>query len=393
ITDYNYLLPESKIANFPLNQRDESKLLVLRDEEITDSQFKNLPSFIPSESFFVFNDTKVIKARLIFHKPEGARIEIFCLEEIESGSNYVIWNCYVGNSKKWKNTELILQDSISNFSIRAQRIGIDDDIQKIKFSWDDTQSSFEEMLELFGKVPLPPYIDREPVEEDKERYQTIYARYDGSVAAPTAGLHFTQFVLENLEAKKCKLDYVTLHVGAGTFKPVSSDDALKHPMHEEKVIIQKDTLLKLIQNLNNKVIAVGTTSMRTLESLYWAGYQIITGNNNALTETGMFFIDQFEPYRNQGNISTTEALTALYNYLRINNLKELTGITKIMIIPGYKFRVCNALITNFHQPQSTLLLLVAAFIGDKWKAVYEHALNNGYRFLSYGDSCLFFQKV
>lgn len=392
ISDYNYPLPDSGIASFPLEQRDESKLLVLNNGQITDSQFKHLSEFIPSQSLFIFNDTKVIKARLIFHKPEGARIEVFCLDEIESESGRAIWKCYVGNSKKWKNIELTLRHPSNGMVIKAERLHTEADTHDIQFTWNDKDYLFEDVLEIFGKVPLPPYIHREPVAEDSERYQTIYARYDGSVAAPTAGLHFTKPVFDSLENKKCKLDYVTLHVGAGTFKPVSSDDALNHPMHEEKVIIHKDTILHLIQNLNNLVVSVGTTSMRTLESLYWAGTQIITGKSR-LPEDGFFFIDQFEPYNNKGTISTTDALTAVYDYLRQNHLKEITGVTKIMIIPGYQFRVCKALVTNFHQPQSTLLLLVAAFIGEKWKTVYDHALDNDYRFLSYGDSCLFFKET
>lgn len=390
ISDYNYPLPESRIALYPLDKRDESKLLVLKDGTITDSQFKTLPDFIPHKSLFIFNNTRVIKARLLFYKPEGARIEIFCLDEAKSGSGFAIWNCYVGNSKKWKNQQLRLQSIDNTINLTAVRISMDGDTQQIKFEWNDPSLTFDNILEIFGRVPLPPYINREPVEEDRERYQTIYARYDGSVAAPTAGLHFTQPVLEKLEEKHCTKDYLTLHVGAGTFKPVTTHNAADHSMHEEKVIIHKDTVLRLIQNLDETTVAVGTTSMRSLESLYWTGHQIITGNDRQLKDNGMFYIDQWEPYRQSGNISTSDALTAVYDFMRHHSLKEITGVTKIMIVPGYDFKVCKALVTNFHQPQSTLLLLVAAFIGDKWKAVYEHALENDYRFLSYGDSCLFY---
>lgn len=390
ISGYNYPLPESRIAIYPLEKRDDSKLLVLKDSSIEDSQFKNFAEFIPEKSFFIFNNTKVIKARLVFYKPEGARIEIFCLDEVEAGAGYALWNCYVGNSKKWKNQELKQYSDEMQFTLTAERISTDGDTQRIRFAWNNTALNFENILEVFGRVPLPPYIHREPVAEDRERYQTIYATHDGSVAAPTAGLHFTESVFERLQEKHCNRDYVTLHVGAGTFKPVSSDNAAEHPMHEEKVIIQKDTILRLIQSLNETIVAVGTTSMRSLESLYWAGHQIITGNDHYLKENGMFYIDQWEPYGAIGNISVADALTAIYDYLRHNSLKEITGMTRIMIVPGYDFKVCKALVTNFHQPQSTLLLLVAAFIGEKWKSVYEHALSYDYRFLSYGDSCLFF---
>lgn len=391
ITDYNYNLPDSRIARFPLEKRDQSKLLVLKDNIITDSQFVQLPDYIPSRSLLIFNNTRVIKARLIFNKPGGARIEIFCLDEESTGNGYAVWQCYVGNSKKWKHGSLTLTDAENNLILEASRISTTGDTHLIRFTWNNAQRSFEELLEIFGKIPLPPYIDREPVAGDRERYQTIYARYDGSVAAPTAGLHFTDTVLERLLQDKNTIDYLTLHVGAGTFKPVTVDNALKHQMHEEKVIIHRDTILRLIQNIDKTIVPIGTTSMRSLESLYWVGHQLITGKVKNLGETGLFHVEQFEPYIDSGNISTHDSLTAIYDYLKVNHLTELCGSTGIMIFPGYKFRICNALVTNFHQPQSTLLLLVAAFIGERWKTIYQHALNNDYRFLSYGDSCLFFQ--
>lgn len=390
IKDYDYNLPDLKIARFPLDKRDQSKLLVLQGNKITDSNFSILPHLIPSESLLIFNNTRVIKARLIFHKPGGARIEVFCLDEESSGAGFSIWQCYVGNSKKWKSGSLTLLDSNNN-SLEAFRVSTSGDTHLIKFTWNHESRSFEKMLEAFGKIPLPPYIDREPVAEDKARYQTIYAKYDGSVAAPTAGLHFTDTVFHGLNENNITIDYVTLHVGAGTFKPVSVNNALEHQMHEERVIIHRDTILRLIQSLDKTIVSVGTTSMRSLESLYWVGHQIITGIQRNLTETGSFYIDQFEPYQSTGHISAHDSLTAIHDYLRTHRIEEITGLTRIMIVPGYKFRICNALVTNFHQPQSTLLLLVAAFIGEQWKTVYEHALNNGYRFLSYGDSCLFFR--
>jgi len=391
ISNYNYPLPDSRIASFPLTERDQSKLLVLSNERIHDSIFYNLADEIPDNSLFIFNNTKVIKARLIFQKAGGARIEIFCLEETSHGDSFSEWQCYVGNSKRWKSGELSLTDNSTYLCLTAERESINNDTQTIRFKWNNPAYSFEKVLEVFGKVPLPPYIHREAVADDRERYQTIYAKYDGSVAAPTAGLHFTDKVFNDLEAKGCTIDYLTLHVGAGTFKPVSNENAIEHPMHEEKVIIHRDTVLRLIQNLDKTIVSVGTTSMRSLESIYWAGVQIITSSKDNIAETGRFFIDQFEPYKAKGNISAHDALTAVYDNLRTNKLSEISGSTRIMIMPGYNFRICNALVTNFHQPQSTLLLLVAAFIGDRWRKVYDHALNNDYRFLSYGDSCLFFR--
>ncbi len=401
IQSYNYELPDERIARFPLAKRDETKLLVMRGGNITDTKFNSLPDYIPENSLFIFNNTRVIKARLVFHKPGGARIEIFCLnEESFEGTttnqetkihhqNRSVWKCYIGNSKKWKSGSLLLKANGFPF-LKATRISAQSDTSLIMFEWEDPDLSFEKILEYYGLVPLPPYLHREPVESDRERYQTVYAMYDGSVAAPTAGLHFTESVFEKLREKRCTLDYVTLHVGAGTFKPVTAVDAKDHNMHAEKIIIHKDTLLRLIQMIDYQVISVGTTSMRTLESLYWFGLQLITGNTGTLTETGLFNIEQWEPYQSKGNISSLDSLTAIYDYMRENNLNEISGYTSIMIVPGYHFKICKALVTNFHQPQSTLLLLVAAFIGNDWKKAYEHALTNDFRFLSYGDSCLFY---
>lgn len=401
IQSYSYELPNEKIAKFPLSKRDDTKLLVMDNGNITDTHFQRLSDFIPENSLFIFNNTRVIKARLVFHKPGGARIEVFCLNE-ESGENNAVkpdikyshqsksvWKCYIGNSKKWKSGSLLLK--ADNFpSLTATRLSTDSDTSLVLFEWQDPALSFENILEFYGLVPLPPYLNREPVEDDKQRYQTVYATHDGSVAAPTAGLHFTESVFQKLREKRCILDYVTLHVGAGTFKPVTALLANDHNMHAEKIIIHKDTLLRLIQKINDPVISVGTTSMRTLESLYWLGLQLIAGNTNNLAETRLFHIEQWEPYQSKGNISSLDALTAIYDYMRQNNLKEMSGYTSIMIVPGYHFKICKALVTNFHQPQSTLLLLVAAFVGNDWKKAYDYALTNNFRFLSYGDSCLFF---
>ncbi len=388
IADYNYNLPELRIAKFPLERRDETRLLVFKDNAITDSHFHSIDSFLPEGSLLIFNDTRVIKARLVFHKEGGARIEVFCLNELESGEGFARWKCYVGNAKRWKKEDLVLH-SEGFTPLTATKEMVTDDSFTVLFTWHDKSMLFEDLLEIYGKVPLPPYLNREPEEEDKSRYQTIYARYEGSVAAPTAGLHFTDDIFLKLENRKCLVDYVTLHVGAGTFKPVSADNVADHQMHEERIIIKRPVLLRLIGNLNKNIIPVGTTSMRTLESLYWLGHQILTGKAEAL-KTGSFYIDQWEPYNSADKIHTADALTAIHDYMKKNHLQEISGDTRIMIVPGYQFKVCNALVTNFHQPQSTLLLLVAAFIGDNWKKVYNHALDNDYRFLSYGDGCLFF---
>lgn len=390
ISDYNYPLDESRIAKFPLEKRDITKLLVLKNGQLTDSFFYELDQFIPAGSLLIFNNTKVIKARLVFAKEGGARIEVFCLNKVDEGNGFATWNCYVGNSKRWKNQELTLRADGNIPALTATRISTQLDISRVRFTWDDSSFLFDDILDHYGKVPLPPYLNREPIDDDTKRYQTIYARYDGSVAAPTAGLHFTQKELDSLKNKHCQLDYVTLHVGAGTFKPVTSTDAREHAMHEEKIIIHGDTILRLIQNPDKTIIPVGTTSMRSLESIYWLGYQLATGQETALAATGLFSIDQWEPYQAQLTLSSTEALQAVYHYMMDHKLSEISGLTRIMIVPGYQFKICKALITNFHQPQSTLLLLVAAFIGDSWKQAYQHALDHDYRFLSYGDSCLFF---
>jgi S-adenosylmethionine:tRNA ribosyltransferase-isomerase len=390
ITEYNYPLTEDYIAKYPLENRDDTRLLVYNAHSIIDSFFRNLNQFIPNHSLFIFNDTKVIKARLIFKKPEGSKIEIFCLNDVSSGVGFAIWKCYVGNSKRWKNQELSLPDKNKSLTLVAKRLSTSEDTHTIKFTWEDPNLSFNEILENFGQIPLPPYLNRVPNECDSTRYQTVYAKNDGSVAAPTAGLHFTQRTFKDLELKKCIWENLTLHVGAGTFKPVMVENALDHTMHEEKIIIQIDTISRLISNISQTIIPVGTTSMRSLESIYWLGNQMYNNGIESLEKTGSFFIDQWCPYKNSNNISALDSLKTIESYMISKNLTELSGYTRIMIVPGYTFKLSKALITNFHQPQSTLLLLVAAFIGENWRDVYIHALENKYRFLSYGDSSLLF---
>lgn len=392
IAEFNYPLPDERIARYPLEQRDSSRLLVAENGSIVNGAFKQLADFVPGGSLLVFNNTRVIRARLIFRKEGGARIEVFCLqpEGAYGQTGNAVWKCFIGNAKRWKSGELKLNVETSDgmLTLTATRQEPVGDAHLVGFSWDRMDMPFEQVLEFAGKVPLPPYLNREPVESDAERYQTIYAEYNGSVAAPTAGLHFTPGVLDSLEAKGCSFDYLTLHVGAGTFKPVSAGDAREHQMHEEEVIVEKSFILRLLQNLQGNIIPVGTTSMRSLESLYWLGIQIINGNEPA----GHFSIRQWEPYASDVTIPAAEALQAILDLLSRRMETSISGNTGIMIVPGYRFRICTALITNFHQPQSTLLLLVAAFMGDGWKEAYQYALDNGFRFLSYGDSCLFFRK-
>lgn len=388
ISNYNYPLTEEYIAKYPLENRDDTRLLVY-NKKIIDSFFVKLSDFVPCKSFLIFNDTRVIKARLIFQKEGGSKIEVFCLNEETSGKGYSIWKCYVGNSKKWKN-HVLESTNDNNINLTASRISSNNDTNLVKFTWEDTKLKFEDILEYFGQIPLPPYLNRSAENSDNSRYQTIYARHNGSVAAPTAGLHFTTKTFFDLEQKNCTIEKLTLHVGAGTFKPVNVENALDHLMHEEKIIIRRETILNLIKNINQTIIPVGTTSMRSLESIYWVGHQIYNNNIEYLVKTGSFFVDQWAPYQNHNQISKIDALNAIKEYMDIHNLSELTGYTQIMIIPGYTFKISNALITNFHQPQSTLLLLIAALIGDDWRKVYHHAIHKNYRFLSYGDSSLLF---
>ncbi len=397
IEDYNYNLPEQRIAKFPLPKRDESKLLVYKKGKIHESVFNAIDELLPEDSLLVFNETKVIQARLKFFKETGAKIEIFCLEPFEPTSEIqlafqqkspVAWKCFIGNAKKWKKGSLKIELEIEGKKVifSAKRSGMEGEAHLVEFSW-DADCTFSQILESVGLVPLPPYLNREAEKEDKTRYQTIYARHDGSVAAPTAGLHFTDHVFQKLSAKNIKTDRVILHVGAGTFKPVSSEKISEHEMHTEKIIIKKATIENLIHYQSRKIIVVGTTTVRTLESLYWFGVKLWVDGNQE------FKINQWDPYQEKYQLSqpVEEVLKLVLFFMQKNSLDEVRGETQLMIAPGYEFKIVDILITNFHQPKSTLLLLVSAFIGDDWKKAYDFAMQNNFRFLSYGDSCLFFK--
>lgn len=394
IDEYTYELPSERIAKYPLEKRDESKLLIYKNKSISEDNFKNIDKYLQENSLLVFNNTKVIQARLIFHKETGARIEIFCLEPIAPADFSLAfqqtgkckWKCIVGNLKKWKdeNISLYFKHNNKEYILTATKIDSNNSSQYIEFSWNNTELTFSEVLEAIGEIPIPPYLNREAEASDKERYQTIYSKHNGSVAAPTAGLHFTDNVFDKLKNKKIDFAELTLHVGAGTFKPVKSQTIGEHEMHTEHIYINRNTLQQLINNIG-KITVVGTTSVRTLESIYWLGVKIIENNNIKPEE---LTISQWEVYNLNQNISTLSALSAVLKYMIDKNRETLPSTTQIIIVPSYRFRVINYLITNFHQPKSTLLLLIAAFIGDDWKKIYDYALNNNFRFLSYGDSCL-----
>ncbi|MBR6928904.1 MAG: S-adenosylmethionine:tRNA ribosyltransferase-isomerase [Bacteroidales bacterium] len=393
IEAYDYPLPEERIAKYPLHERDASKLLVLKNNEISESQFKHVGDFLPDEALLVFNETKVIRARLQFHKVTGSRIEVFCLEPEKdyqvafSAVSPVRWKCLIGNAKRWKEGKLSMELTVGGQPVvlSAERISQNDQYAEIEFSWTPENLSFASVLEAAGEIPLPPYLHRDAEPDDRDRYQTVFARYDGSVAAPTAGLHFTQPLIAALRNQGFSFDEVTLHVGAGTFKPVSTDTIGEHAMHSETVIVRKSLIQNLIHRFGKPIVPVGTTSTRTLESLYWIGVM--------LKEQGLdlrpLHVEQWFPYENHDSLSTPEALQWVLDYLDKHNLTRLEASTALMIAPSYKMRVITGLITNFHQPKSTLLLLVSALIGERWKDCYRFALDNGFRFLSYGDSCLF----
>ena len=393
IDEYDYPLPEERIAKYPLAERDASKLLVLKDEKIEASQFKHIGDYLPPKALLVFNETKVIRARLQFQKETGSHIEIFCLEPDDdyqiafSSVSPVRWKCLVGNSKRWREgtLQMTLHADGKEIVLTANRIEKNDQYSEIEFSWEPSEIPFATVLEAAGEIPLPPYLHRDAEPEDRDRYQTVFARYDGSVAAPTAGLHFTKPLLEQLKSNGFDLDEVTLHVGAGTFRPVATQTIGEHAMHSETIIVRKSLIQNLIKHLGGNIIPVGTTSTRTLESLYWIGMM--------LTEQGMaqrdLHVNQWYPYNTHPTLSTKGALQKIIDYLDLHQLNRLEASTALMIAPSYKMKVISGLITNFHQPKSTLLLLVSALIGDQWKEAYQFALDNGFRFLSYGDSCLF----
>lgn len=393
IDDYNYPLPEERIARFPMDQRDHSKLLCLKGDQISEHHFYDLPDLLPDNSLLVFNNTKVIHARLFFRKATGSTIEVFCLEpwrmavsEAFEQRERCTWTCFIGNNKKWKSGPLTLEFEIQNskFEIQASRREAVGNAWIVDFEWTGG-ISFAEVIEHAGVIPLPPYLNRDAEESDATRYQTVYARYDGSVAAPTAGLHFTPEVLDRLAQRDIATEYLTLHVGAGTFKPVSTDTIGEHEMHVEKVQITADQLSNLIKLRDRRLIAVGTTSVRTLESLYWFGVKLKRDPDLA-----MMHIDQWDPYLLEpATPSADEAFDEILRWMQRHDTDHLDGETQLMIAPGYRYHVVDCLITNFHQPKSTLLLLVSALIGDRWHECYRYALDHGFRFLSYGDSCLF----
>lgn len=396
IDQYDYPLPEDRIAKYPLAERDASKLLVLKDGQLQASQFKHIGDFLPPKALLVFNETKVIRARLRFQKATGSQIEIFCLEPEEdyqiafSSASPVRWKCLVGNSKRWREGKLQMSLNVNGNEVvlTAERVEKNDQYSEIEFSWSPSGLPFASVLEAAGEIPLPPYLNREAEPEDRDRYQTVFARYDGSVAAPTAGLHFTKPLLQQLQHQGFELDEVTLHVGAGTFRPVATPTIGEHAMHSETIIVRKSLLENLLRHLESDIIPVGTTSTRTLESLYWIGMML----HEKGTELRELHVEQWYPYENHPSLTTQEALHHIINYMELHQLTRIEASTALMIVPGYQMKVITGLITNFHQPKSTLLLLVSALIGDQWKKAYQYALDNGFRFLSYGDSCIFFQK-
>lgn len=391
---YDYPLPDERIAKFPLPQRDTSKLLLYKGGEITEDKFNTLSSHLPQNSLLVFNNTRVIQARLHFQKESGASIEIFCLEP-SSPADYAlsfqsnescVWDCLVGNSKKWKEGKLTREVEVDGAIVKfsAERITTGSP-QQIRFSWDNTSVTFARLLDAVGELPIPPYLNREAEESDKTTYQTVYSKIEGSVAAPTAGLHFTPEVFASLSKEGVETAEVTLHVGAGTFRPVKSETIGGHDMHTELISVPLEVIEK-IANTTRTVIAVGTTSVRTLESLYHIGAALGREPENPQS----LKVSQWQPYDSPSDISRAEAFRNIAEYLKCNNLTHLVTSTQIIIVPSYQFKVVDGIITNFHQPKSTLLLLVSAYIGggEKWREIYDYALANNFRFLSYGDSSL-----
>ncbi len=397
IGDYDYQLPEERIAKYPLEERDASKLLVYKENKVTDETFSALPNYLPNDTLLLVNNTKVIPARIMFYKNTGAKIEVFCLEPLDGNGDYALalalknqcrWKCIAGNLKKWKGVieaNFIYQEVAHTlFAEIESRV---DEAVTVLFKW-DVDLDFATVVELVGKVPLPPYIKRDTEASDKLRYQTVYAHFKGSVAAPTAGLHFTDRVFKELREKNIEVGEVTLHVGAGTFKPVSAELIGDHVMHAEHVVIEKTLLQKLITHGDKPMVAVGTTTVRSIESLVQIARKILA---NQVED--VFTVTQWDTYQGENqNLTKTETLEILMDYMERNQLTHIEAQTSLMIVPGYEIRFFDAIITNFHQPKSTLLLLVSAFIGQDWKELYKHALDSDYRFLSYGDSSLLYKK-
>ena len=397
IEEYNYPLPEERIAKYPLAQRDQSKLLLYRDGVVTEDVFCHIGKYLPAGTLLVYNNTQVIQARLVFHKDTGARIEVFCLGPSEpsdyqlnlSSRESVVWKFMVGNLKKWKGGALRMRLTAGGEEVvlEAELSATSGNTHEVRFSWSGKDLSFAEILDAAGELPIPPYLNRKTEESDKTTYQTVYSRIQGSVAAPTAGLHFTPEVLAGLRSKGVKTTEVTLHVGAGTFQPVKTADANAHTMHTEIIAVPRQTLADIRDNAGH-ICAVGTTSMRTLESLYYLGTKATVADLRA----GRLRVGQFEPYEREYTMGAAEAMERLISLLDETGEDTLHAETQIMIEPGYRFRMVDMLVTNFHQPKSTLLLLVSAFVDGDWQRIYDYALGNGFRFLSYGDSSLLFRR-
>lgn len=397
LSAYNYELPEDRIAQYPLEKRDEARMLVYRQGQISHNRFYHLPDSLPANSLLFFNDTRVFHARLLFQKESGANLEVFCLEPVEKHReiNLVMWDkeqvewyCMVRNLKKWPDGEVLLQKKKVDgqmVKLYAKLLERGGQQNHVRFSWRPKDLSFNRILEIFGEVPLPPYIERDPGAADEEAYQTVFANRSGAVAAPTAGLHFTEELMEALTDRGVQQDYLTLHVGAGTFQPVQTEQVTKHPMHEEQLLIRRENLHHLQQQLASPVIAVGTTALRALESLYWYGVKL------SMPEGGReFFIPKLLPYEVAAADlpSVTESLAAVEREMQLREADQIAGYTELFILPSYQFKLVDGLITNFHMPKSSLLLLVAAFVGEDWWSIYQEALSNDYRFLSYGDGSL-----
>jgi S-adenosylmethionine:tRNA ribosyltransferase-isomerase len=391
LDEFKYDLPESRIAKYPLDKRDQSRLLFYNQGIISHHKFREVNRFLPENSLLVFNETKVIPARLTFFKETGAVIEVMLLNPIKpsgdinitmSSNDSVTWECMVKNLKKWKPGQFLTRTvNIDDETLNIEASLIDKNNISVELNWGNPNFTFADIIEHSGKVPLPPYLKREPTPDDTPRYQTVYSKNKGAVAAPTAGLHFTDKIIREIRMSGHDTDYLTLHVGAGTFQPIKEKDIRNHDMHREKVLVSLSNIEKIQKKLGN-IVAVGTTTMRTLESIYWFGVKLLSGKDNS------FFIEKLFPY-NVSDInlpSVNASLNAIMDYMHESNIEQIRGETQIFIIPGYRFKICNGLITNFHMPGSTLMLLVAAFAGDDWKRIYEEALNNDYRFLSYGDS-------
>jgi S-adenosylmethionine:tRNA ribosyltransferase-isomerase len=392
---YNYELSDERIGRFPVEPRDSSKLLIYKDLQISEDVFNKVNNHLPENTFLVFNNTKVIPARLFFQKENGVVIEVFLLSPVEPSSivsqvmettENCTWACMIGNKKRFKEKIVGTYNiDVGTYQVRPQNVKltaelVDSEKNYVKFSWNNSDLTFAEIVRFFGQIPLPPYLKRETEQKDYDTYQTVYSKNDGAVAAPTAGLHFTEQVFADLAQKGIKQDFVTLHVGAGTFQPIKVQNVVEHKMHCEQIVFDKSFIINLLENVSF-VIPVGTTSMRSLESLYWFGVKLLSGEQT-------FFIEKLSPYNQIESFTVEQSLKAIIDYMTENNLSQLVGETEIFIFPSYEFKICKGIITNFHQPDSTLILLVAALVGENWKKIYDYALENNFRFLSYGDSSL-----